>query len=72
MIEIMIIVKAYSIVNAGDLDPRGMRILATTLLSDDQVDPSDVDNSALIRASCAGHLEVVRLLLTDDRVDPSA
>jgi len=36
-----------------------------------KVDPSDNYNEAIQDASENGHVEVVRLLLTDDRVDPS-
>jgi ankyrin repeat protein len=35
------------------------------------VDPSDCNNAAICCASHNGHLEVVKLLLTNKRVDPS-
>ena len=39
---------------------------------DEGVDPSAQDNRAIRWASYNGHIEVVKLLLTDKRVDPSA
>jgi hypothetical protein len=36
------------------------------------VDPSDDDNNAIKWAAQNGHPEVVKLLLQDDRVNPSA
>ena len=37
-----------------------------------RVDPTAKDNQAIRRASQNGHIEIVRLLLSDSRVDPSA
>jgi hypothetical protein len=39
---------------------------------DPTVDPSAMDNMAIRNASELGHFEVVKLLLKDSRVDPSA
>ena len=41
------------------------------ILNGYRVDPSDEDNTAIVRASEYGYKEVVELLLSDDRVDPS-
>lgn len=41
------------------------------LLSNNKLDPSSLDNSAISVASEFGNLESVRLLLSDPRVDPS-
>jgi len=35
------------------------------------VDPTGMNNEALLSASANGHTEVVRLLLADPRVDPT-
>jgi len=42
------------------------------LLADDRVNPSDQNNLALLWASLNCHIEVVSLLLSCPRVDPSS
>ena len=40
------------------------------LLNNDQIDPSSMNNNALYWASTMGHLDIVNLLLADERVKP--
>jgi hypothetical protein len=41
------------------------------LLNDMRVDPADKSNSAFVKACKNGRIEVVKLLLTDKRIDPT-
>ncbi len=41
-------------------------------MSDSRVDPSDNNNQAIKYACRYGHYEIVKLLLKDSRVDPTA
>jgi hypothetical protein len=42
------------------------------LLADSRVSPADQNNEAIFYAAANGHLNVVKLLLTREDVDPSA
>ena len=42
------------------------------LLNDNRVNPSDLNNWAIIEASMGGHTDIVKLLLNDNRVNPAA
>ncbi|KAJ3002283.1 UNVERIFIED_CONTAM: hypothetical protein HDU68_006355 [Siphonaria sp. JEL0065] len=57
---------AYSGLVSGDID------IVKALLANKQVDPSMLDNGALIANTEAGRTEIVGLLLQDPRVDPLA
>jgi hypothetical protein len=41
------------------------------LINNENVDPSEFDNNAIIKASYEGNIDVIKLLLSDLRVDPS-
>ena len=45
---------------------------ASTFVKDQSMDPAEDNNFAIRRAAQNGHVDVVRLLLADARVDPAA
>jgi hypothetical protein len=44
--------------------------LVELLLTDERVDASDLKNDAFVQAAAGGHLDVIKLLLLQEHVDP--